>query len=130
MRQGNIHFLPEGNITLEKMGRDANPIFRADTMALPCWPLWRRLRERSNEGALSSTGSAWVCCVVYTSSVPFQAHHAKKHMKITQYRHHKGLQKFQEGPRWKKKQETLFCDWVHYCLGRCARFGQGRGIQC
>ena len=39
---------------------------------------------RSNEGALSSTGSAWVCCVVYTNSVPFQAHHAKKHMKITQ----------------------------------------------
>ena len=79
-----IFFRPEDNITLAKMGRDANPIFRADTMALPCWPLWRRLRERSNEGALSSTGSAWVCCVVYTNSVRFQAHHAKKHMKITQ----------------------------------------------
>ena len=39
---------------------------------------------RSNEGALSSTGSAWVCCIVYTNNVPFQAHHAKKHMKITQ----------------------------------------------
>ena len=39
---------------------------------------------RSNEGALSSTGSAWVCCVVYTNSVRFQAHHAKKHIKITQ----------------------------------------------
>ena len=39
---------------------------------------------RSNEGALSSTGSAWVCCIVYTNSIPFQAHHAKKHMKITQ----------------------------------------------
>ena len=33
---------------------------------------------RSNEGALSSTGSAWVCCVVYTTSVRFQAHHEKK----------------------------------------------------
>ena len=79
-----IHLLSEDNITLEKLGRDANPIFCADTMVLPCWPLWRRLRERSNEGALSSTGSAWVCCVVYTNSAPFQAHHAKKHMKITQ----------------------------------------------
>ena len=39
---------------------------------------------RSNEGAFSSTGSAWVCCVVYTNSVRFQAHHAKKHKKITQ----------------------------------------------
>ena len=39
---------------------------------------------RSNEGALSSTGSAWVCCVVYTNTVPFQAHRAKKLMKITQ----------------------------------------------
>ena len=39
---------------------------------------------RSNEGALSSTGSAWVCCIVYTNNVPFQAHHAKKHIKITQ----------------------------------------------
>ena len=39
---------------------------------------------RSSEGALSSTGSAWVCCVVYTNSVRFQAHHAKKHIKITQ----------------------------------------------
>ena len=35
---------------------------------------------RSSEGALSSTGSAWVCCVVYTNSVPFQAHHAKKNI--------------------------------------------------
>ena len=39
---------------------------------------------RSSEGALSSTGSAWVCCVVYTNSVRSQAHHAKKHIKITQ----------------------------------------------
>ena len=39
---------------------------------------------RSNEGALSSTGSAWVCCIGYTNNVPFQARHAKKHMKITQ----------------------------------------------
>ena len=39
---------------------------------------------RSNEGALSSTGSAWVCSVVYTNSVRFQAHQAKKHIKITQ----------------------------------------------
>ena len=39
---------------------------------------------RSNEGAFSSTGSAWVCCVVYTNSVRFQTHHEKKHIKITQ----------------------------------------------
>ena len=39
---------------------------------------------RSNEGALSSTGSAWVWCIGYTNNVPFQARHAKKHMKITQ----------------------------------------------
>ena len=39
---------------------------------------------RSNEGALSSTGSAWVCYIGYTNNVPFQARHAKKHMKITQ----------------------------------------------
>ena len=31
-----IHFLSEDNITLEKMGRDANPIFNAETMALLC----------------------------------------------------------------------------------------------
>ena len=66
------------------MGRDANPIFSAETMALPCWPLWPKLRERSTEGALSSTGSAWVCYIGYTNNVPFQARHAKKHMKITQ----------------------------------------------
>ena len=48
-----------------------------ETMALPCWPLWWRFRERSNEGALSSTGSAWVCRVVCTNGVPFQAHHEK-----------------------------------------------------
>ena len=78
-----IYFLSEDNITLEKMGRDANPIFSAETMALPCWPLRRRLCQKG-EGALSSTGSAWVCCIVYTNNVPFQAHHAKKHMKITQ----------------------------------------------
>ena len=79
-----ILFCPEDNITLAKMGRDANPIFSAETMALPCWPLWPKLRERSTEGALSSTGSAWVCYIGYTNNVPFQARHAKKHMKITQ----------------------------------------------
>ena len=35
-----------------------------------------------------------------------------------------------QAPEVKKKQENLFYDWVRYCLGRCTRFGQGRGIQC
>ena len=101
-----IHFLSEDSITLEKMGRDANPTLapkRWRFLVSPCGEGF----ARSNEGALSSTGSAWACCVVYKNSVPFQAHHAKKHTKITQYRLHKGLQKFQEGPRWKKKTGNL-----------------------
>ena len=78
-----IHFLSEDSITLEKMGRDANPTLapkRWRFLVSPCGEGF----ARSNEGALSSTGSAWVCCVVYTNSVRFQAHHAKKHIKITQ----------------------------------------------
>ena len=107
MREGNDPFFVRRQHNLGKNGTRCESDFLrrndgASLLALVAKASREVMKERFPQPGLLG------CVALFVQTVsPSRPTTQKKHMKITQYRHHKGLQKFQQGPRWKKKTGNL-----------------------